>query len=219
MKDPELLSSSLAKLCLSGEGQGAVNFQGQQHTFTFEGLWDRDELVWGIAVAIPFHGEEIVRLNLQALTSEGGGEVISGGGYHKLRKELSHPEARYLIKQLKDQLRYWAVVIHLADQFKAKARSSLLNCTPVVLLDRQVRQSCLFGAKDKGRFNWRMEQEGELILTSGPKSEGDNYHGVITASDVKFGRYTQLGFKSHSQRPRGKGSLLWDLRLQFSSCH
>ncbi|MBT7767127.1 MAG: hypothetical protein HN730_08220, partial [Bdellovibrionales bacterium] len=62
MQQEDLLATTLAKICLSGEGSGVLKFRSQQHTFTFETLMNRQQMQWGVAIQVPFHGEELIRL-------------------------------------------------------------------------------------------------------------------------------------------------------------
>ncbi len=87
------MSKAISSLCFSGEGKGRLRFRGKTASYTFESKKNGKE--WLIAFRIPFHGEEILRLN-----GIGGGNVSAQGSfYQRIKANVNDPRERRLIKE------------------------------------------------------------------------------------------------------------------------
>ena len=215
MQQEDLLATTLAKICLSGEGSGVLKFRSQQHTFTFETLMNRQQMQWGVAIQVPFHGEELIRLDLRQMVKLGR-PMVSGGGYRQLKKAFIQQGQRQQLSLIRQQLQNWAQLLYLTQLGQEKNINSKLQWNPRSTGQGQVEQSCWIKGKPARKFVWQLEQSRKFTMFWG--SRGGAHQGAVNGEREQFGHYRQIGLKMKSDEQQKSDANVWELTLAFDSC-
>jgi hypothetical protein len=89
----------LNQICLTGEGRGRVQFFQEKHLFGQESLYSKKEKEWILALEIPIHGEEVIRLNWENAL-EKTGPKIEGAFFNRLKQVAKKQKRGKLYLQL-----------------------------------------------------------------------------------------------------------------------
>ena len=155
----------MAQLCLSGDGKARVTFAGKSHRVRYESRLSK--IKWLLSFDFPFHGEELLQLNLGARV------VPVGTFYQSLYQEAAKVGQANELKKF---------VQHLGQFLYFYANLDRANCTIKTVGPDKLEGTCR-------PFNWRLLSDKFTIWS------GDN-RIWIDASDNNGSYYRKL-FLTH----------------------
>lgn len=64
------VSSAIKRVCLNADGNGRLSVNGHKYLFSYETLYDQQELKWAMSLNFPLNGQKIIELKLDSNESE-----------------------------------------------------------------------------------------------------------------------------------------------------